>query len=477
MMSRWTWHALGAVIFAVFLSLILYGKFSGASAGALSITVWTTLICAATALLLCSEKLSPQTPTIAQVLGWALVIRLLTLWSTPYFEDDFYRYLWDGYQTVIGGNPYLYAPSKFFASDILVLGGTPVPERITQALSALNNPDIPTIYGPALQWLFAFAAYIGPGALWPIRVLWLSLDLALVYVLISQFGTRRAALYALSPLVLHEVGVAMHPDGVIGALLFFAWVALKKQQLWRCGVWLGCATAMKVNALLALPFLLLAIPAISSAGSLNTATLLGLLVPCARVIFACGLTYIVFWLPFLLPPIGSVEAVIQAFRSLSTFARDWQFNALGFGLIRSVVDSHTARVTAGGLMCLSWAAIAIWQVRQYRGKLSQTTLLDTPKTTLVGAFGVLLLFAPVVNSWYLLWLLPLAAGTRFVTPWVASLVLPLSYLTYFNLGLNAGITIGSPYSLPIAIPVIEGLAIGLALYWDMWSVTSRRRHH
>ena len=48
-------------------------------------------------------------------------------------------------------------------------------------------------------------------------------------------------------------------------------------------------------------------------------------------------------------------------------------------------------------------------------------------------FGAILLFAPTVNPWYLLWALPFAVGRREITPFVASAVLPLSYLTGLNL--------------------------------------------
>ena len=52
---------------------------------------------------------------------------------------------------------------------------------------------------------------------------------------------------------------------------------------------------------------------------------------------------------------------------------------------------------------------------------------------LAAIFGIILLFAPAVNAWYLLWLLPLAVGRKEIWPYVASAVLPLSYLTGLNL--------------------------------------------
>ncbi len=446
------WHAGGMAVFGAFASFIAHAKF----AGAYSVTLWVLLLSLAAVPLMCAVVWQVAPPTARQVLGWAIATRLLAFWSTPFFEDDFYRYLWDGYQTIIGNNPYALAPSAFFSTNALVLDGVSAPEPIVAALSALNNPDIPTIYGPALQWLFALAAQVSPGALWPIRALWLAVDVWLIAVLITHCGARRAMLYALCPLVLHEVGVAAHPDGVMGALLLFAWVAMKNRQAWLCGMWLGCAAAMKIHLLLALPFLLIAC---------------GWGAPSVRIIAGCALTYASFWLPFVLPPIGSVDAFYQAWRSFATFARDWQFNALGFGLLRGVFDSSLARILAGGAMLFCWLGIAYFQIRQSHQKSG----CNSAEAALVAAFGVLLFFSPVINAWYLLWLLPLAATTRLVTPWVASVVLPLSYLTHFNLGATT-VSGGAftPYALPFAIPIVEGIAIGLALCWDYRQATLRR---
>jgi len=42
------------------------------------------------------------------------LFRAIGFFAFPVLEDDIYRYLWDGRQTVVNGNPYLQAPSDFF---------------------------------------------------------------------------------------------------------------------------------------------------------------------------------------------------------------------------------------------------------------------------------------------------------------------------------------------------------------------------
>jgi alpha-1,6-mannosyltransferase len=438
-------HIAGGTGLATSLLLIVWGHRWGAYPVVLWIAAMTVAACA-----LVWSVTRDRAPSAAHVIAWALALRVATLWTTPYFEDDYFRYLWDGYRTLTDGNPYLFAPSHFFSANSSAATGA-IPATVANALSGLNNPDINTIYGPALQWLFALSAAIAPGELWPIRVMWLAVDMLAVCTLLKTAGAQRAMLYALCPLVLHEIGVAAHPDGLIGALLLFACCAALRRQLVLAGVLIGCAAAMKVHALLALPFLLIGTHNISFAAI-------------ARCCAACALTYVAFWLPF----VFTADAFAQAWRSFATFARDWQFNALGFALIQNVMGSFAARIVSVVIMLGLWLAIAIWLWCKLRRKRASAGGAPAA-SAIVMAFGVLLLFSPVINAWYLLWLLPLAAFTRWISPWAAAFVLPLSYATDFNLGQSTAL-----YGLPVWVTAIEWCVVFLALGFDVLGARKRR---
>jgi alpha-1,6-mannosyltransferase len=432
-------HIAGGTGLATSLLLIVWGH----RWGAYPVVLWIVMMTVAACVLAWSVT-RDRAPSAAHAIAWALALRVITLWTTPYFEDDYFRYLWDGYRTLTDGNPYLFAPSYFFSANSSTATDA-MPTAVANALSGVNNPDINTIYGPALQWLFALSAAIAPGELWPIRVMWLAVDMLAVCMLVKVVGAQRAMLYALCPLVLHEIGVAAHPDGLIGALLLFACCAALRRQLVLAGALIGCAAAMKVHALLALPFLLIGTSSISFAAILRC---------CA----ACALTYAAFWLPF----IFTADAFAQAWRSFATFARDWQFNALGFALIQNLMGSVAARIASAVIMFCLWSVIAIWL---WRKRSSSAEALAASAM----AFGVLLIFSPVINAWYLLWLLPLAAFTRWVSPWAAAFVLPLSYATDFNLGQSTAL-----YGLPVWVTAIEWCVVLLALGWDVLSARKRR---
>ena len=396
------------------------------------------MTCAAAAALFCAKLAAP--PSASQVLCWALLLRLAALTLPPLYEDDYYRYLWDGYRTLTDLNPYAHAPSYFFAS------ADALSARWADVLARINYPDVPTIYGPAAQWLYALATALAPAELWPLRVIGLLVDLGVVWALLHLAGARRAMLYALCPLVLYEVGIAAHPDGLIGALLLFALMARGQRLLWLAAVCVGVAAAIKIHALLVLPFLFVGGHAEDvHAKGRRFAEWVRDLALASAISLA---TYALFWLPFL----AQAGAFSSAWQSFATFARDWQFNALGFDVIQWAAGPTAARFICVFLLLAIWLVILTRVATQHVGRASAVAL----------AFAALLFLSPVINPWYLLWLLPLAAVSRWVTPWAAAIVLPLSYLTEFNLGIRS-----VAYTLPTAVMAIQWVVLALALATDL----------
>lgn len=371
------------------------------------------------------------------LLGWAIVMRIIAAFTPAFFEDDYYRYLWDGYRTLVDGNAYLFAPAVFFDTAI----DSPV---MADVLSQVNYPHIPTIYGPLLQHLFGFAAFVQVGALWPWKLLICSVDIVLIYFLIRQFGVAQAMLYAFSPLVVHEVAVAAHADGLIGALVFMAWVFAQsegKRRLIFVAICLGAAIAIKIHAILVLPFLLIALDCPDK--NINAR--------CKSALFVTGLVifvYAFFWMPY-------ASGFTNAWQSFFSFARDWQFNALAYAFIDFLLPTVSREVA---LLCIAGLVLTLmhwhWQSHDKKSRALAATVL---------AFAALIALSPVINSWYLLWLLPLACGTKWLTPWVASMVLLLSYASDFNLGVIGA----KPHNLSHWITSAEMGALILAALFDV----------
>jgi hypothetical protein len=359
----------------------------------------------------------------------AVLLHLLGLLGTPLFEDDHYRYLWDGYRFVESGSPYGAAPQAFFDAPA-------VPDTMRPALDGINYPTVPTIYGPVLQFLFGAGYLVAPGVFWPIRLALVLANLGLIALLLRTASPRAVLLYAWNPLVFKEVALTGHPDALLALPLLLAWHWRHVGGRWGGtivkGVLFGVALAVKISAIPTMAWLLWrrrygAVP-------LAFATLLLLYLPFATVA-------------------GDLPGFVA-------FARDWQFNPAVFAWIGALLEPLPAKVVCAAVAVAAMFFIQ-WRARAHDG---------CPPWHRV--FGLLLLCSPVINAWYLLWLLPFAVHGRDLWPWVASWALCLSYLT----GLNTAREEVAAFALLPWAQALEWGSIALALAFDVWrrsSATSR----
>ncbi len=361
-------------------------------------------------------------PTLSAVLGWAIVFRVIGFIGEPFFEDDFYRYLWDGYQLVSHGNPYLYAPEAFFNDP----GVSPAFDFI---LGNINYPEVPTVYGPGLQFLFGLAYWIAPAELWPLKAMLIGFDLLLIGLL-TRIGTiKNILLYAWNPLVIKEIAFTSHIDGLVPFLLIAAWLCQKNGRLYWMAILLGIATTIKIPALLFAPFLLW------RSGW--------------KPVMLFGATVLTCYWPFM----GEGGSDLPV---LFSFAQNWQFNSAFYGLLQLALSGTIARYLLG-VAVMFWIAW-LWCKHQ---QLSPKTL---PRGDLI--FAGLIFAAPAINPWYWLWVLPFSViyPSRWV--WIASLALLLSYMT----GLNLESETLEAYQQPVWLPWVEFGVIVIAIYWEYRSM-------
>ena len=349
-------------------------------------------------------------------LFWAITIAMhaMAILGIALYEDDYFRFILDGWQ-VLQGTPYGKAPAEFYSDPNL-------PGHLWPILDNVNNPNVPTIYGPTLQFIFAaiYAIFnIDPIGL---RIVFAIINIALIAIFTRRYPLHQVALYAWCPLVVIELIIHIHPDGIM--VMFLAaglWLA-RKHPIFAGILW-GAAAGVKIIALAAWP-LMLRWPKKALISAIVT------------------LSILYGYFALLGPSLG--------FDSTSTFANEWLFNPMGFTLLSIVTPQNIARLLA--------AIIGIIIIMFIHAR---TRDKDFPP--LAAIFGIILFLAPAVNSWYMIWILPFAIGSRQIWPFVAASFIPLSYIT----GLTLDTETLREFEVHMAAWSIEAIAILSALLYDL----------
>lgn len=360
-------------------------------------------------------------PSIGWLVMTALAFRICGLWATPTLEDDYQRYLWDGWRTVQGGSPYDRAPQEFFARP------ETRPPSIETALNEINHPDLTTIYAPVTQLLFAAAA-VAPGSLFTLKLFLLFVDLALL-LLLAGFGGRSAVwFYGWCPLVVTENAFHAHPEAWGLLWLIAAWICARRHRYLSAGALVGVAVGAKLFALLAIPFLAWQRP---------------------KVVMPALLAVLGIYGPIL------ASGSAAEWPGLRAMASYFEFNSFGFSLLATCFGSKAARFLWLALFGLIAALLFARWVRR-EGKLEAA-----PMANLFLAFFLL---SPVLNPWYAVWLVPFAAMAPARPAIALLLVVPISYAT----GLNLGDPTLATYSQPTWVRPVEFGVVFLAALSRIW---------
>lgn len=370
-------------------------------------------------------------PTITELLFWAVLFRLLGVIGNPILEDDFYRYLWDGYMLVEHGSVYSLAPSAWFDSSA-------IKPSFEEILDGINNPHIATIYGPVCHYVFGLAYLIAPGEVWPLQLIFSAFDIGIVYLLCTLTNTRNVLLYAWCPLVIKEIAFTAHIDSMAVFFLFAACVAMQKNRNVLLGVLLALAVASKVFAIILLPILLFWRPV-------------------AALIF--GTSLLLLYAPFL-------SELTQAEHGITAMAQGWVFNAPLYLLLPAYFIQ--VQITLAALFALVWffSAWHWYRLKKAGEKTGQKgtargekEISPIPRGDWI--YGAFLVAIPALNPWYLIWVLPFAALRPSLTAWTASVAVLLAYIIGLNINHNELMAYQQPM---LAVAVEFGLILAAFCY-------------
>jgi len=363
----------------------------------------------------------PQSLSLKYVFLIAIASRLVLLPSSPLFDDDIHRYLWDGKVLAHGTNPFLYAP----AADELA--------HLRDAnWAGIGYPDIRTIYPPVAQAIFGLAYVVGARTAPALKSVFFLFDMAnvlLVAALLGIAGRPRswAMTYAWSPLVAKECANSGHVEPVMLFFLllaFYLWLRSKPASR-SAGMSFGAALSTKfVPALLA--------PIAWRLGGWRT------------LAWAAGLL-VLSYLPF-------AGAGARLFSGAGEYARRWSFNYSVFGALswaqsRLLADADGLPVSPARLLVA--LAIIAYAITAVRGVVPSDAagVMRVSRNVL----AVCLLLAPTVDPWYVCWLLPFLAVAPSAGLLVFAVTCNLSYLYYVH------------QTFPVWIPVTEYAPVCLTL--------------
>ncbi len=366
------------------------------------------------------------------VIGFALLFRVIGVGAFPILEDDVFRFLWDGRQTVEIGSPYKSAPADHFEEEGL-------DEHWQSILDVINYPDVKTVYGPTAQYVFALAYLVAPGDAWGLQLLLSIADMLLIILLLAVTKARNVLLYAWSPLVLKEFAFSVHPD-VLGALfLLLGYCAVRAKYPLIGGVAMALAMGVKVFAIVAVPLILI----FSWRAWLSAAFTLYLL--------SLPFGFLAAWLP----------------DGLATMSEDWVFNAPVylslFGYMpMNFVKGFMAIVLLLGCVLIFFKTLKTthWHQPHYsEGSMLESPIKNTEVPRIDLIFALLFFCMPAFNPWYLVWMLPFAVLRPMLWSWTASVAVLLAYISGINLQ-GSGLEL---YQQPVWLVFLEfGVVIAAA---------------
>jgi len=202
--------------------------------------------------------------TLFLLLGVAL--RLLFFGSTPVYENDYKRYLWDGSVVASGENPYRYSPLEVFEAG--EPGASSVPDLARLAIRSneanyitgeINSATLTTIYPPAAQAVFTAAYWIAPYEKWGLKLVFLIVEILGFAAIIAGLRIRNLPLiwssaYWLNPIIIFTTYNGIHMDVLLVAPLMAALLWSGRHPI-RVAVMLSLAAAVKIWPLLLAPVL------------------------------------------------------------------------------------------------------------------------------------------------------------------------------------------------------------------------------
>jgi alpha-1,6-mannosyltransferase len=386
------------------------------------------------AALLVHSKSNREHGSVATILAFAVIFRIILLFAglphdqpvsalakdlsgtatgyTPFliYDNDVWRYLWDGHLTASGISPYEATPQEVIEGaeeGIEPHLGLLEEEVWWDVVDNVSFQGYTTVYPPLAQYLFGLSNRLAPASVFLWKSLVVLADLGTCWVLLLLLGAQgvprtSVLLYAWNPLVIKEFAGSGHADSVMVLLMTLALLLLVRKR----------------------PAAALASLALSILAKIGSAAL--------GVLFLRR-TRPVYWLvPVVVLIVGSLPmlgGLVELSGGLGAYGREWTFNSGPWAAIRYLAKvAGTSDPTAWAhwiTKVLSLLAVVVlpWFSSKSNGATLRSAFL---------ILAAIVLLHPAVMPWYLIWALPLATVVG-CWSWIGLTGLSLlSYLIYLD---------------------------------------------
>jgi alpha-1,6-mannosyltransferase len=309
-------------------------------------------------------------------LAFAFLFRAILFHADLILENNIYRLMWDGHVSMRGVNPYRFAPAD---ADTAAYRADYWPK--------INDPHVPTIYPPVLQFVFFLSEALYPGSVTGMKFILIAFDVGTIFLLMAALESLKrppewCLIYAWSPLAIKEIANSGHADSVSAFLMAAAILLMARSKGLGAAVILAWLTLTKFFAALFLPLF-------HRAWQWRHYTVYLLAV-------------FILYLPFLSPG-------VNPFAGFVAFSKERQFNAGIFAGVEFCLRrlggeaAEHSDVLARLTMLTATLSVAFWQTialiwKPQIDQIIKACLLIT---------GTLLLCSPVINPWFFVWMIPL----------------------------------------------------------------------
>ena len=351
------------------------------------------------------------------IIGFGLIFRLTLFPAVPTTSDDVYRYLWEGKILTEGHNPFTTAPND--SSLMPLRDGN---------YYKVTYKDIPAIYPPFSQVVFALGSFIKYNSVTALKLLYFLCELITLFFLLKLLYLKKKnlnyiILYSWLPLSTMEYSINAHldPIGIMFMVVFIYFTEKDRHIL--SAISFSFAVLSKLYPVILFPII------IKKFGLKRSFIFLLLSVVLITTIY----------LPFL-------NWNFSTFSALSNYLSNWEFNGPIYNLLKYILND-------GGFVKIICASAFIVSV----GVIS--TFYKNFTKAAYGIFICLIIFSVTLYPWYLGWIAALNPVFAFYS--VTSLLFTINFTNFTPLA-----PVWKEYTLVLLIQYIPFfIFLVLDIFW------------